>query len=452
MSASASRLSCSQSDPKRNSVEPAMSGQWAHRYLDNPVVRNALALYAIQIAGYVLPLVTIPYLARTLHPEGYGLLLFFQSFALWSSMIIEYGFNLSATREVARSAGKPEVLAEISASVLGAKLVLFLAFLMVAGVMALVQPNVRAHPAYLLWAIPMTLALGFSPFWYFQGTERMVGAVVVEFLSRALATVLIFFWVRTSDDAWKALALYALAGGTSTLVQTGWMYRNVGFRLPCCDGCLSALKQGWNMFLFRGAYNIYSTSNAFILGMFAPPVQVGFYGSAERISRAFQGLSLPISQSLYPRLAHLVGQDPVKTARLARLALILAASMGFACALLLATVARWGVGIILGPGYEPASSVLYVFAIVMPVNFLNDALIMQWMLPLNMERAASVITLGAVLVNLTAASLLAPRYAHTGMAFSLLLAEVLKLVAVSWTLMASHSRRLAILCDGNRTL
>ena len=70
--------------------------------LTHSVAKNAAALYAIQFAGYIVPLVTLPYLSRVLGPAGFGLLLFSQSFALWASMIIEYGFNLSATRDVAR--------------------------------------------------------------------------------------------------------------------------------------------------------------------------------------------------------------------------------------------------------------------------------------------------------------------------------------------------------------
>lgn len=417
----------------------------AYRYLEHPVARNALALYGIQIAGYVLPLLTIPYLARTLHPSAFGLLLFFQSFALWSAMVIEYGFNLSATREVARSKSKPEILAEIGAGVLGAKIALSFVFIAVAGTLASIQPNVRQHPAYLLCVVPMTLAFGLSPFWYFQGTQRMVGAVAVEFASRAFATLGIFVWVRTPDDAWKALALYAAAGSLSTAVQTIWMYQEIRFHIPRFKGSVAALRLGWGMFLFRGAYNIYTTANAFILGLFVPPMQVGFYGGAERISKAFQGLSLPISQSLYPHMAHLASDNLVKAARVAELALRVAAGIGLVCAVLLTSLARWGVPVILGPGYEAAIPVLYVFAILMPVNSINSALIMQWMLPLGMERSVGAVTIGAILLNLAAASLLAPRYAHVGMAFSILLAEILKLAALITTLLWSGNTPLGIL-------
>ena len=95
------------------------------RVVNHPVAQNALGLYGVQIAGYIIPLITLPYLARVLRPQGLGLVLFAQSFALWASLTIEYGFNLSATRAVAQNREKNDHLAATAAGVLGAKALLF---------------------------------------------------------------------------------------------------------------------------------------------------------------------------------------------------------------------------------------------------------------------------------------------------------------------------------------
>lgn len=73
------------------------------KLLRHPVVKNALSLLTVQIAKYILPLVSIPYLARILGPQEWGLVIFAQVSAQWFEMILDYGFNLSATREIARN-------------------------------------------------------------------------------------------------------------------------------------------------------------------------------------------------------------------------------------------------------------------------------------------------------------------------------------------------------------
>src|SRR5512134_3862244 len=96
------------------------------RYLGHPIVRNALSLYGVQAAEMLLPLIAVPYLARVLRPEGWGLVVFAQSFAGWLSLLLEYGFNLSATREIARHRDRPAELTRIISGVTGAVVLLAL--------------------------------------------------------------------------------------------------------------------------------------------------------------------------------------------------------------------------------------------------------------------------------------------------------------------------------------
>ena len=393
------------------------------RTLSHRVTQNALGLYAIQFAGYVIPLATLPYLARVLRPQGFGLLLFAQSFALWASITIEYGFNLSATREVAQNRNDREALARIASGVLGAKLILLSGFAAIAFVSAFAAGSFRQHPGYLGWAILQALAFGLSPFWYFQGAERMVGAVLIELFARATAAASIFLLVRQPEDGWKVLASLAAAGCAIVAIQTLWMYRDVGFQWPSWKRSIAALTSGWHMFLFRGAYNIYGTANAFILGLFVPSVQVGYFGGAERIAKAMQGLMLPFTQAFYPHMSRMASQDSRSAGRLARWSIPVACIAGLMLAAALAVFARWAVSLILGPSFDASVSVLYVFALLLPLNALNTALIMQWMLPRGFERVVGAITATAILVNVVSASFLAPRFLHLGMALAILAAE-----------------------------
>jgi PST family polysaccharide transporter len=406
-----------------------LTDEFVRRLASHPVAKNTLALYALQFAGYVIPLVTFPYLARVLRADGFGILLFAQSFALWGSIIFEYGFNLSASREVAQNHGNREALASTAAGVLGAKLVLLIGFAMVSAVVALTVGIFREHSNYLIWAVVQSLAFGFSPFWYFQGTERMVGAVITEFVARAAAAVSIFILVRVPDDGWKALASLAVAGCGVVLVQTSWMYWQIGFRRLRWQDTTGALRRGWNMFLFRGASNIYGAANAFILGLFVAPVQVGYFGGAERIAKALQGLTLPFTQAFYPHMSRLVAQDASKASRLARWTVPFAGGAGLALALAVALFASRAISLILGPNYGESVRVLYVFALILPLNAINNALIMHWMLPYGMERTVGAVTLGAIVINLGSAAFLAPLVAHIGMAWAVLIAETFQLSA-----------------------
>ena len=65
-------------------------------------MRHLAWVYLIAAAGLVIPLATIPYLARVLGPAAGGRVLGAQAVATSLVAIVEFGFNLSGTRRVAR--------------------------------------------------------------------------------------------------------------------------------------------------------------------------------------------------------------------------------------------------------------------------------------------------------------------------------------------------------------
>ena len=67
------------------------------------IAHNAASLYLVQACRKLIPLVTLPYLARVLGPSGWGDVAFTQSMGEFIAIFIEFGFLLSATRDLAQN-------------------------------------------------------------------------------------------------------------------------------------------------------------------------------------------------------------------------------------------------------------------------------------------------------------------------------------------------------------
>ena len=147
------------------------------RYFKSRLAGDALALSAAHFLGLVVPFVTVPYLARVLRPEGFGLLIFAQSFGLWLVLVIEYGFDLSGTRGVSRiKRGDLASLSELVIGIQSAKILALFLTIPVAVTALFTVPLFRDNPAYLIWGLAFAVARGLSPNWYFFGQERMIAS------------------------------------------------------------------------------------------------------------------------------------------------------------------------------------------------------------------------------------------------------------------------------------
>jgi PST family polysaccharide transporter len=398
---------------------------WAH-----PITQNLLALSVVQAATNAVPLLTVPYLTRVLGPTGWGLFGFAQSFGASLGLVAEYGFWLSASREVARHRDDRNKLSSIVAGVMGAKAMLAVGAIVLGLLLERAIPLFRQHPQLLWAAVFWSISQGYNMLWYYQGLERMWRMASFDIFFKASAIAAIFLVVKGPGDEAKALALVGVGWFLSSLVTAIIAYREVGFRRPTLALCWNALRMGWSMFLFRATVTLYTTGNGFILGLFAQPAQVGYYAGAEKITRGLLTPLNPLSQALFPRVSYLAVQSRDRAARVAKLSLIVMALGGFLLGAAEFFFSPLIVRVALGPAYQPTVPVLRVMAGLVPVIALSNALGIQWMLPLGLDRSFNRIFLGAGILNIVLAVFLAPLYAQIGMAWALLTCELFVTVAM----------------------
>jgi PST family polysaccharide transporter len=392
--------------------------------LGDGVLQNVVSLYCAYLVNYAVPLVTIPYLVRILGPASWGLVAMAQGYGNYLNLVVEYGFNLSATREVARYRQSPERVTELMAGVTGARLLLCLGGIALAALLQRAVPALRQDPSVLWAGVAAAVAMGLNPLWYFQGCERMKVVAALEVGAKIAASLGVFVCVHRPEDAWRVLGLQAVASTISTGAGLVMAYREVGLCLPTPATVGAAFQTGWTMFLFRSSAMLYTTGNSFLLGLFAPPEAVGYFAGAEKISKAFMGLLNPFNQAVYPRLSRLVKHSPYDAAKLFRANAAVVGAGGLVLGLAVYAGAPLLVRFLLGPEMMPAVPVLRLLALLPPVIGVNTLLCTQWMVPLGMDGLLNRTILTAGLINICLAVVLAPRYQQMGMACAVTGAEL----------------------------
>ncbi len=394
------------------------------RLRQSVLFRNTFSLYGAHVAGLLLPLIAVPFLARVLRPDGWGIVLFAQSFAAWLALVLEYGFYLSASREIARERADLRVVSRIVRDVQSAKLMLLLAVTLITLIAYLTVPLVRAHPQHLFWAWLLAAAQGYSPYWYYQGVERLGLIALTEATSKAVATLLLFLLISSPTDGPLVLALYAIPALFWSLFANAGIYRSAGFERLDLRAGLRMLATTGNFFVFRAAHGSYVAANSFILGALSVPQAVAFFGGAERIIRGAINLIHPATQAIYPRISNLVGRDQDRAARLMVLTLIILGAGGVMMGLAAGVAAPFLVSVLLGPGYQAAVPVLRVLSLLPPLVAVGTVLGLQWALPSGHERPYFRLVVAGAVLNVVLAVGLAPRFGAMGMASAVVGAEL----------------------------
>ena len=177
----------------------------------HPLVANSFYLYLAHFADYLLLLLILPFIARVLGPSALGEVGLAQTFGLFILLLMEFGFPLMATRQVARIQDDVKELKDFVGELFMFKLILipvalFLSFLAICAV-----PVFKNNPHYILITLLGAIFQSLSPIWFFQGIEKIRTIAISKTVFRILGFVIIFYYVRSSQDGWIILLAYSLS-------------------------------------------------------------------------------------------------------------------------------------------------------------------------------------------------------------------------------------------------
>ncbi|MGE5111010.1 MAG: oligosaccharide flippase family protein [Acidobacteriaceae bacterium] len=412
----------------------AQTKHWA-RLRNSAIVHDLVSLSGMQIAGYLAPLVTLPYLARVLGPVHLGLVAFAQSFGLYAALLVEFGFSLSGTRDVAKNRNHRKQVGDIFARVLGAKLLLgLICVIALIGVTAFVSP-LRTHKTLMYVAAGSGVAQGLSAAWFYQGIGRIRLASAVEICSKALFAASVFIFVHAPSHDWRVPLLQLLWYGASACLLTTMACKEFPVCRPKLSEIINALRSAASLFIYKGAVTFYVTANTFILGLLATPISVAYYATAEKINNVLVNSVQPLTQAVYPRMNHLVESDELAAARLAKMSLIVGALGGCVLGGVCYCLAPIGVRWYLGTEYAPVAAVLRILSLAVPLFTCNIVLGFQYLLPFRLDRQFNLVTVVAGAISIASLLILVPRFAHLGVAWSVVLTESFTLVSLVFVLL-----------------
>ena len=231
-----------------------------HHWLKNndytTLLKNYSSLSLVQLSNYILPLITLPYLTRVLGTTNFGLVIMAQATMIYLTLLTDYGFNLSATKTIAKHQNNPKKVSEIFSTVMSIKCTLLVVgFTILVGLIQTI-PLFQAHSTLFYASFLIVLGNTFLPTFIFQGLEKMTFIAGFNFIAKVGFTGLIFMLIQSPNDyAW----VHALWGMSYCLVDIAAMIiiftrLNLTWTFPKIRDFMSTLNHSFEYFLSHNRY------------------------------------------------------------------------------------------------------------------------------------------------------------------------------------------------------
>lgn len=301
------------------------------------VRKNLIYLTFSQAVSYLFPLLTLPYLSHKLTPEQFGVLGVCQAVVQYFMLVTDYGFNITATRNVSLNRDDKTEVSKIFSATLAAKIFLLLISFVGLYISWLTLKTVDGYGIVLLCCFTGVVGNAFYPLWLFQGTETMKIPVLLTSFSKLLLLLGIFVFVNNQDDLNVAALL--LNAGNLIAGVFGLLYirsrKLVNWHNPKIKEIYNVLMEGWPVFISTVAISFYTTFNTVYLSYKTDVADIGYYNAADKIRIAVQSMFGPITQAFYPRIVHLYKHDRIAAFKLSNKGLLLMLTLTVPAAILI---------------------------------------------------------------------------------------------------------------------
>jgi PST family polysaccharide transporter len=267
------------------------------------IFKNLIALSAIQGTNFLLPLITLPYVVITIGEVHFGFVSFAQSIFSYFLYLVDYGFNITATRTISVSKGNRGVINRVVGEVLVLKIFLLLLSVLLLILLVVFAPKLREHDSLYYWGIALLFGQAMLPTWFYQGVEKIEFLTYTNVVGKVIFTILIFIIIKEKQDYIYILPLYALGNIFSGFLSLCFMFKkfNISFHFPNSSALLSQLKDNFYVFVSNFSINIYMNSNIIILGFVTNnDIVVGYYSVADRFINAIKQILVVFFQATYP--------------------------------------------------------------------------------------------------------------------------------------------------------
>jgi len=266
---------------------------------------NFFSLSILKVFNLILPFVTLPYLIKTLGLSQYGVITIALSLSMYFQAVTGYGFNLSATREVALHRHSKRQLSLIYSNVMWSKALLLLISILIIVPLVFIVPQFSEHKSVYLLMLLYLSGDTFFPEWFFRGVEQMFYITILDLLIKGSFTIFVFILIHNPGDYWLYPLIYGVGFIVVSFVAHCLIFIQFKLKLfyPKSTNIWSTLKNGFPLFINQFFPNLYNNTTGFLVGIIVGDYAAGIFGAVRQLTNLLSVFDSVVTTVLYPYLS-----------------------------------------------------------------------------------------------------------------------------------------------------
>ncbi len=277
------------------------------------IVSNTATLMIFNIAKMVFPFLTLPYLTRVFSTDTYGTVAYVKTVMTYMQIIVDFGFILSATKDVVKAKDNNEKLQDVINDTMMARLMMGVIGFIATIILSFFLPILRNNLLYTLLSYLVVFLSIFLMDFLFRGLEIM-HIITVRFITMKLISTIMTFLLVKNDNH---MLLIPVLDILSSIIAVGLVFYNVKKRnlkigFSNIKKSLKSIKDSFVYFLSDVASTSFNALSTIIIGMAISTTEVAYWSVCMQIIGSIQACYTPISGGIYPEMIKTKNYDLIK--------------------------------------------------------------------------------------------------------------------------------------------
>lgn len=390
--------------------------------------KNLIYQSAYQLLMVISPLITSPYIARTLGNEMYGVYSYYYSIAYYFGIFAILGLTNYGNRTIAKV--KMKGREQLSKTFLQ-MLVMQVCMLMLVSIVYFISVpfwvGEYKSNAIIEWMYILSVGLDIS--WFYFGIEEFRTTTQRSFIVKIGIIICILLFVKTPENLNKYT--FIMAGGMliSSLILWIQLPKYIICTKIYAEDILQHLKPNLALFVPVVSLALFHYTDKIMLGAMDTWKELGYYTNSDKVINIPMGLINGFGVVMLPRISSLsVSRESNKIEKYVNTSIVLSLWAGIALCFGIKAVDTDFIPLFFGEGYMRCAELLEWLSVVIIIKAISNVLRTQYLIPMEKDKEFNISVIVAAIVNVIFNYILIPMCGAMGAVIGTLAAESIVLI------------------------